>query len=64
MLKEMGNIKKRKSHRVKDTNCISCNCRLAVSDYMDREDYDLVNGDKTKIIIYCGKCGQEQEVKL
>lgn len=55
---------KKKKHRFRMSKCECCNGNIDVETAVENKDFDYFDKTKTKIIVYCEKCGNENIIKL
>lgn len=59
MLKDNGNVKKKKVHKkYRDIPCDGCGYKIDISEKIELGDVDYINKEKTKAVFFCDQCGQ------
>lgn len=54
----------RQKHRPIKCEGDRCNTTIDINLALEVKDYDFVDSDKTKIYVYCPKCGLQHTYKL
>jgi predicted RNA-binding Zn-ribbon protein involved in translation (DUF1610 family) len=55
--------KKNKQHKkYRDIKCSNCRSVIDISEKIELGDVDYLEGDKTKAVFYCDKCGESTNV--
>ena len=60
MLKDMGRVKPRKSHRIRTCKCQGCGNKIDIDERIELKDYDLVG--REEYVFHCPKCGTETDI--
>jgi DNA-directed RNA polymerase subunit RPC12/RpoP len=55
--------KKNKQHKkYRDIKCSNCRSVIDISEKIELGDVDYLEGDKTKAVFYCDKCGSSTSI--
>jgi RNase P subunit RPR2 len=66
MLKDDGRVsnkdKKKVHKKYRDIKCSNCRSIIDISEKLELGDVDYIEGDKTKAVFFCDKCGESTDI--